>query len=73
MDLKGRVAILTRAADPIGRVTCTMPVVVADVAQEKIASMEVHLATDEANYIVGQVITVDGGVKIQYMKGGEIL
>ncbi len=32
MDLKGRVAILTRAADPIGRVTCTMPVVVADVA-----------------------------------------
>ncbi len=32
MDLKGRVAILTRAAGPIGRVTCTMPVVVADVA-----------------------------------------
>jgi 3-oxoacyl-[acyl-carrier protein] reductase len=31
---------------------------------EEIASLVVYLATDEANYIVGQVFTADGGMKI---------
>jgi len=53
-NLDGGVRAFLTSQVPVGRLG----------TPEEIASLVVYLATDEANYIVGQVITIDGGMKI---------